>query len=85
MRPFRIASVCGWVTRRTRHDHLWHGAPGSGRGSVALGVAIVALTTRFHPHSGTSHGTFSTTGLIVVAIVIVISLGFRWFMRRRSS
>jgi hypothetical protein len=86
MRPLRIARATGvfaGAAHRTRQDRLLDGVPGSGRGSVAFGVAIVALTTRFHPH-GTSNGTFSVTGLILAAVVIVIFFIVRLTRNRRN-
>ena len=86
MRPHRIAKttdVFAWAARRIRQDRLLYRVPGSERGSVALGVAIVALTTRTHPHVsyGTSHGTTGTAGLIIAAVVVIFFI-VRWFMLR---
>jgi hypothetical protein len=81
----RTTGVFARVARRTRQVRLLDGVPGSGRGSAAFGVAIVALTTRLHPHYGTSTGTSSTTGLIILVVVAVIFFIVRWFMRNRRS
>lgn len=92
MRPPGIARKTGavaWIARRTRHTSVLggvsvlDGVPGSGRGSAALGVAIVAVTTRIH-HYGTSHGTGSTWGFILAAVVIVI-FGIVRFIRYRRN
>jgi hypothetical protein len=86
MRPPRIARTTGafaWAARRTQQDRLLGGVPGSERGSVALGVAIVALTTRSYPHPH-SHTTGTTMGLIVFIMIVILVMAF-WFIRNRMS
>jgi len=57
--------------------------PGSGRGSAAFGVAIVASTTRIHHYGSSFHGTGSVWGLVVAVVVIVIIAAARFMRRRR--
>jgi uncharacterized membrane protein YtjA (UPF0391 family) len=44
---------------------------------------IVALIARYYPHSGLSHGTASTAGLIVFVVVVVLMFAIRWFTRKQ--
>jgi hypothetical protein len=57
--------------------------PGSERGGMAFGVAVVALTSRSHSHYVTGKG--SITSLIIVVVVVVILFGVNWFRRNRRS
>jgi hypothetical protein len=81
-----MIGVFAWAARRTRQDRLLDGVPGSERGSVAFGVAIVALTTRIHHSYGTTSNGFTTTsGLITFVVIVVIIFIGRWFIRNRGS
>jgi hypothetical protein len=67
-----------------RRGSLLDSVLGSERGSVAFGVAVVALTTRAHYH-GTSSGNFSVTGLIFAVVMIAILFGVSRFRRNRGK
>jgi hypothetical protein len=67
-----------------RRGRLLESVPGSERGSVALGVAVVALTTRAHYHS-TSSGNFSVTGLIFAVVLIAVLFVVNRFRRNRRN
>jgi hypothetical protein len=73
------------ATRRIRHDRLMGRVPGSERGSVALGIAIVAMTTRIHHYGTSNSGKSSWAGLIVAVVAIVVIFSFRWFRRNRRT
>ena len=80
-----MTGVFAGVARRIRHDRLLDGVSGSERGSVALGIAIVAMTTRIHHYGTSNSGKSSLTGLIVAVVAIVVIFSFRWFQRNRRS
>jgi hypothetical protein len=67
-----------------RRGSLLDRVAGSERGSVALGVAVVALTARAHYHS-TSTGKFSVTGLIFAVVMIAILYAVNRFRRRNRG
>jgi hypothetical protein len=78
-----MASFFARVAGRDRQGRRLHGVPGSERGSMAFGVAVVALTSRSHSHYVTGKG--SITSLIIFVVVVVILFGVNWFRRNRRN